>query len=165
MDRKNTTVILVVVGLALLSFGYIYLKSTITPTQEEYTTDTPDWAERKAEPADNTQAITIVNAKHAFKNGTHTVVGEVNLPNPCSILEATAIVEGDGKTALIELVATQKTDEACPQVVTKARFKVSFTGDKDMKIIAQLNGNPVTLNLIEALPGEDIENAEIFIKG
>ncbi len=35
-----------------------------------------------------------ITAKHQYKNGTHIVAGEVNLPTPCYLLDATTRVSG-----------------------------------------------------------------------
>ena len=71
----------------------------------------------------------------------------------------------DKKTAIIQLVSSVKTGEVCAQVVTPARFKVSVGADKNAKLSATFNGQPVTLNLIEAAPGENLDNFELYIKG
>lgn len=168
MDKKNTYVIAGVVGLALIAVGFVYvMRSTITIPSEDQTSESSEWANKPAEPKSPAEVKTMmtINAKHAFRNGQHIVVGEVGLPTPCHILESQAIVDADKKSALIDLTASQKTDEVCAQVITTARFKVVFTASKDAKIIARYNGQDATLNLIEAAPGEDLDKAEIYIKG
>ena len=107
----------------------------------------------------------IIDAKHQFVDGKHIVAGEINLPTPCHILEAEAIVrESFPEQVLIDIkVSTQA--EACAQVITPARFKVEFEASEDAVITAAVNDEPVVLNLVEVGPEEDLEDFELFIKG
>lgn len=127
---------------------------------------------QKAEPApptpqkEETQGITHIDAKHFFKDGTHTVAGEILMPTPCDLLESEAIVrESAPEQVTIALTIINNTDGVCAQMITPQRFKADFTASKDAKIDATVNGKPVTLNLVEAGPGEDPKDFELFIKG
>lgn len=108
---------------------------------------------------------TVVTAKHAYRNGTHIIAGEVPLPTPCHLLEATGAASADRKEVLVEITSSVKTDELCAQVITPARFKVSVKAAQNAKISATLNGQAITLNFIEAGPDEDLDNFELYIKG
>ena len=108
---------------------------------------------------------TVITAKHAYKTDKHIIAGEVPLPTPCDILEASAIASADKKSVIVQLLSSVKTGEVCAQVITPARFKVTITADKNAKFSATFNGQPVTLNLIEAGPNENLDNFELYIKG
>ena len=108
---------------------------------------------------------TVITAKHAYQSGAHIVAGEVPLPTPCDILEASAVSSADQKQVVVQLLSSVKTGEACAEVVTPARFKVSAKANKNATLTATLNGQPVTLNLIEAGPNENLDNFELYIKG
>ncbi|HEY4502585.1 MAG TPA: hypothetical protein VJH21_02010 [Candidatus Paceibacterota bacterium] len=109
----------------------------------------------------------IINAKHQFKNGLHTIVGEVDLPTSCYLLSTDTVVEVreprvDRATVRFN---TAGDDEICAQVITTARFKETFSAQEKTEIIATWNGLDVLLNLIEARPDDNLDNFELFIKG
>jgi hypothetical protein len=106
-----------------------------------------------------------ITAKHQFKNGSHVVAGEVNVPTPCHILTTSAhIAESFPEQVTIAFVS-QSNAEFCAQVITTARFKVDFNASENATIKATWNGSPVELNLIPAGANEDLSNFELFIKG
>ncbi len=102
-----------------------------------------------------------ITAKHQYKNGTHTIVGEVNMPNPCYLLDTSSVVSG--KEVTISFIAST-TDDICAQVVTVERFRFDFNASSDATIRATWNGKPVELNLIPAGADEDLLDFEIYIK-
>jgi len=162
MDKRNTEIIAGVVLLAIIAIGGIYfmryrLDGTV-PVDSS-------WENTPATEPLLEDAVTIVTAKHAFKDGKHTIAGELNVPSPCHTLELAVAIDEAGLQAVIDFTATVKTGEICTQVVTPARFKVQFDAQKEVVITARLNGSPITLSLIDALPGEDLENFELYIKG
>jgi len=109
----------------------------------------------------------IINAKHQFKNGVHTVVGEVDLPTPCYLLESDAVVEvrePNTDKATIRFI-TKGENEICAQVITAGRFKEVFNAQEDADIVATWNSAPVLLNIIDVGPEEDLDLFELFIKG
>ena len=113
-----------------------------------------------------TQYITHIDAKHYYRDGMHTVAGEIIMPTPCDLLKADAVVkESAPEQVTIDLTIINNTQGVCAQLVTPQRFKVSFKGgaDTDAKIDATLNGKPVTLNLIEAGPDETPDDFEVLI--
>jgi len=121
----------------------------------------------------NTQRDTVIpsepeheriTAKHQFKNGTHTIAGEVTLPTPCHILTTDAVVaESYPEQVSINFVSRTQA-QACAQTLTTGRFKVEFKASEQATIKATWNGLPVQLNLIPAGLDEDLTNFEIFIK-
>ncbi|MBI4087140.1 hypothetical protein HY416_04150 [Candidatus Kaiserbacteria bacterium] len=127
---------------------------------------------RTAEPAPVTSpvnqpsGITHVDAKHFFKDGMHTVAGEIMMPTPCDLLEVSPIsLESSLDEVTLAFRITNSTEGVCAQVVTPQRFKVSFEANEGATIKATFKGEPVTLNLIEAGPDENPDDFEVFIKG
>ena len=110
-------------------------------------------------------AAETVTAKHQFKNGIHIIAGEANVPTPCHRLLTNVLLK-EGSSANVELAfTTDASDDICAQVITPARFKSSFEAPENAIITATWNGAPVTLNLIPASEGENLDDFEIFIKG
>jgi len=108
----------------------------------------------------------IITAKHQFKDGTHTIVGEIDMPTPCHLLDwDVAVGESFPEQVMIGFKSVYKSTDACAQVITPQRFKVTFKASKDAVISATFDGKKIILNLIEALDGEDLDNFELFIKG
>lgn len=169
MDKRSTYIILAIVILALGVFVFISFNHSSVDTLEENTNtaSSTDWANAPAEKPAQVMVTekTVVTAKHAYRDGAHIVAGEVPLPTPCHILESSATVSGDKKHILIALLSSTKTEEMCAQVITPSRFKVSARAPKDAQISATLNGQEITLNLIEAGPSENLDNFELYIKG
>ncbi len=109
--------------------------------------------------------IARIDAKHYFIDGVHTLVGEVNMPTPCDLLEANAtVMESYPEQVLIDFTVINNA-EACAQVVTAQRFKVEFSASNEAAIKAKFVGRDIILNLIPAAEGEKPEDFEVFIKG
>jgi hypothetical protein len=109
--------------------------------------------------------ITRINGKHFYEAPTHTVVGEILMPTPCDLLNWDARVqESMPETAIIDFTVINSA-EACAQVITPQRFSVSFDASEAAQMRATLMGRAVELNLTPALPGENPEDFELFIKG
>jgi len=110
-------------------------------------------------------AITRIDGKHFFKDGVHTIVGEISLPTPCDLLTTSAkVAESMPEQVTFEFVVLNNS-EVCAQVVTTARFKESATASKDASLQATFMGEPIELNLVEAEEGETPESFELYIKG
>lgn len=169
MDKKSSIIIALVVIFAIIGIFVISLQSSTVNTDisPEEVASTTQWLNTPAEKTTTLEvtAKTVVTAKHAFRNGEHIVAGEIPLPTPCHILEASAVASSDKKFVSLTLASSVKTGEMCAQVITPARFKVSAKADKSATITAMLNGQPVVLNLIEAGPNEDLDAFELYIKG
>lgn len=117
-------------------------------------------------PVNQPSGITHVDAKHFFKDGTHTVAGELLMSTPCDLLEATAnVAKSLPEQVMIDIKIINNTDGVCAQTITPQRFKASFKASEQAKIEATVNGKPVILNLIEAEPGENPDDFEVHIKG
>lgn len=144
--------IIVLVVLAALVLGYGILRSTFTNT-------TPTATSTEQLPAEE---MRIVTAKHQYKEGVHTFAGEIVMPTPCDALSWTVATTTD--TAQIAFTTTSPA-EACAQVITSQRFKVSFRGSASTTAQATLDNAPVRLNIIEVGSEENLDNFEIYIKG
>ncbi|OGZ05003.1 MAG: hypothetical protein A2845_01860 [Candidatus Lloydbacteria bacterium RIFCSPHIGHO2_01_FULL_49_22] len=168
MDKKNTMLIGAIIFIAVACFVYISLQTTELDTKQAVeTASTTLWENAPAEKTSDLllTSKTVVTAKHAYQNGKHIIAGEVPLPTPCHILDASATASADKKQVLVTLVSSIKTGEVCAQMITPARFKVTVAARKDATMLATLNGQEITLNLIEASAGEDLDNFELYIKG
>jgi len=109
--------------------------------------------------------ITRVDAKHYFEDNIHTLVGEINMPTPCDLLQAEAVVmESFPEQVRIDFDVINNAD-VCAQVVTPQRFKVEAVASEEATFSAVFMGRDIELNLIPATEGESPEDFEIFIKG
>ena len=109
--------------------------------------------------------ITRIDAKHFFQNGTHTIVGEMQMPTPCDLLNwSTRILEGKPQLAIVDFTVVNHTD-SCALVVTTQRFKVSFDAEEHADIQATLEQRKIDVNLIPAKDGETPDDYELFLKG
>ena len=169
MDKKSTYIILGIVALAVVVFLVIsFQKSTLdtkpADANNAEVASSTNWVNAPAQPVISEK--TVITAKHAYKAGKHIVAGEVPLPTPCDVLDTTAIASADKKSVIVQITSSVKTGEVCALLMNPpARFKISFAADKSAKITATFNGQPVTLNLIEAGPNENLDNFELYIKG
>jgi len=108
----------------------------------------------------------IIIAKHQFKDGAHTIVGEIDMPTPCHLLDwETIIAESFPEQVTINFKSVYNSADVCAQVVTPQRFKITFEASENAVISATLDGKKIILNLIEAPKDEDLDDFEIFIKG
>ncbi len=122
-----------------------------------------DKDDAKNNPAQSSErAITV---RHQFRNGKHTVIGDIDLPTPCYKL---AVAHTAGKsnpvTHNIDLT-TSTSGDFCAQVITTKPFKITFAGAKDDKITATLDGKPLILNIIHASDSENLEETDPYSKG
>jgi hypothetical protein len=169
MDKRGTLIIGGLLGAALAIFFLIsWQKSAILDSNEPPS----GWENAPAvesTPEPDKQVVvtpkTVVTAKHAYRDGSHIIAGEIPLPTPCHILESSATTSVDKKQVFLTLHSSVKTGEMCAQVITPARFKTTIKATKDAKISTTLNGQEVTLNLIEAGPNENLDDFELYIKG
>lgn len=152
--------IIVIVVLLLVILGLYYF----TPTSWKF------WQSQAAAPIEAllptpTSLHEAITAKHQFKNGTHIVAGEVNLPTPCDALSTSArIAESFPEQVTIDFT-TKISSDICAQVITPNRFKVDFAASENATIKATWNGQPVELKLIPVSQGEDLSKFELYIKG
>ncbi len=165
MDKRSTFTILGIVVLALGVFVAVSIERSKINDASQVAGAT--WADTPAQkPTDlNVTQRTVITAKHAYINGAHIIAGEIPLPTPCHILEATTTVPVDKKQVFVIFTSSIKSGENCAEAVTPARFKLTTKAAKDAVLTATLNGQDVTLNLLEAGPNENLDNFELYIKG
>lgn len=157
-DNTKTIIILIVIALAILVAGWFLTRDgklekgegSIVGEETDLDFDAPR---------------ETITAKHQFSNGTHIIAGEIGVPTPCHILEVDVTVAESFPEQVTVRFTMSTQAEACVQVITPARFKVEFDASDSARISGTLNGEPVTLNLIEADSGEDLDEFELFIKG
>jgi len=108
----------------------------------------------------------IITSKHQFKDGTHTIAGEIDMPTPCHLLDWDVVIaESFPEQVTVNFRSIYNSGDICAQVITPQRFKVTFDASENAAIKATLDGESIILNLIKALPGENLDNFELFIKG
>lgn len=168
MDKRSTIVIASIILVAIIGFIFIsFQKSAFDAKRAQEIASTTAWENAPAEQS-NTVVVsqkTVVTAKHAYLRGVHTIAGEIPMPTPCHILEASVIASDDKKQVLIKLISSIKSDEICAQVITPARFKVTAEADKGAEILGMLNGQEIIMNLIEAGVNENLDDFELYLKG
>lgn len=107
-----------------------------------------------------------VNAVHFFKDGVHTVVGDLMVPTPCDLIQADALVAESMPEQVTIQLTTINNDDTCAQVMTLQRFRVEFTASEGASIRATLDGTQVVLNLRDAEPGTEPDKLEdLYFKG
>lgn len=151
------TLISVIVILVVLTAGYWWYSSR---GEEEGIGDT----DTSSIPLSEQDIVTV---KHAYKDGSHIIVGSLMLPTPCEELSWDARVAESmpEQVAITFTTKTKEGSEVCAQVATARSFKVTVKASEQARFSATQNGTPLRLNIIEAGEGEDLENFEVNIKG
>lgn len=161
-NRLNKRAIIFTVAIFFIVIAGMFLFAFMQ--QDEGSNDaTVDTNEQTED--DRYANITRIDAKHFYEDGVHTLVGEVQMPTPCDLLEATAnVAESMPEQITIEFSVVNNA-EFCAQVITSQRFKVSASASPEASIRAQFEGRDVILNLLEPELGETPEEFELFLKG
>ncbi len=161
MSQKS--IILIIILLVLIVVGmFIFANLKHSELQQEsvQTTQTEEDVIKNLYPE-----ITRVDVKHYFIDGTHTLVGEINMPTPCDLLDVEAVImDSDPEQVVIDFNVINNSRD-CSQVMTAQRFKVYFATSRQSVISALFMGRHIDLNLIPADEGEKPEEFELFIKG
>ncbi len=158
----NTQTIILSVGLlAALVVGMF----TYTYLAREQSEQTPVPQAPVETPLPDPYGITRIEAKHFYRDGVHTIVGELPMPTPCDLLESTArVAESYPEQVTFDFTVINNADN-CAQVVTVQRFMVQASASDQANLQATFRGRPVELNLVEADPSESPEDFELYIKG
>jgi len=109
----------------------------------------------------------VINVLHQFKDGTHTVAGEIEMPTPCDLLElepAVEVREPQEDRALLQFTTVHE-GEVCAQMITPVRFKDSFNAGEGAELTGTWNGRAVELNVIEVDSDDNIDDFELYFKG
>jgi hypothetical protein len=157
MSNKSIILAMVLLVVTVLGmFGFAYLQ------QGEVESKKTDVATTTS----NTQyGISRIEATHFYRDGIHTIVGEISLPTPCDLLVSDSQVAESYPEQVTFLFTIINNSETCAQIVTTQRFSVNATASIDALLKATFMGNQVELNLREAAPGETPEDFEVFMKG
>jgi hypothetical protein len=162
MEKKHiivSTIILVLIVVGMFIFTYL---KKVEMQEEQYSTTQQKSDTNTTSPYDT---ITRIDAKHFFIDGTHTIVGEIEMPTPCDLLNwDTRILESNPEQVIVDFTVINHTD-ICADVVTPQRFSVSFVASEQVIIRATIQGREIDVNLIPAQEGETPEDFELFIKG
>lgn len=159
MSQKS--IILAVVLFILLVVGmFIFANFKSTEITSEVATTTPNVEASVPYPD-----ITRIDAKHYFIDGKHTLVGEIDMPTPCDLIEATANVAESMPEQVTVNFNVINNAEDCAQVITPYRFRVDFNASSEAIISGRFMGREIILNLIPAAEGENPEDFELFLKG
>ena len=109
--------------------------------------------------------IDRVDMVQFYADNMHTFVGEIDMPTPCDLLEATAEVRESMPEQIHISFNVINESEMCAQVITPARFMVTAPASEEATVTADFMGRSIELNLREPAPGETPEDFELFIKG
>ncbi len=110
-------------------------------------------------------SVERIDAKHYYIDGVHTLVGEVQMPTPCDLLQAQATVAESYPEQVTINFTVINNSEVCIQKITPQRFSVSARASEDAQFSAVFMGRSIPLNLTPAPPGETPADFELFIKG
>lgn len=116
-------------------------------------------------PATDAYGVTRIEAKHFYRDGIHTIVGELAMPTPCDLLTYRSFVAESYPEQVVFDFEVVNTADTCAQVVTMQRFMVTANASAEATLNARFMGKAVELNLVEAAANETPESFELFIKG
>jgi hypothetical protein len=161
LNKTALYVVLIVVLLAALVFGYTLVSA---PTEIDSMPADSTLVDEESQNGGSTVTRSIT-AQQQYMDGIHTIAGTIALPTPCHRLLTEPFFIDEGRTQVEVRFTTLLEGDVCAQVVTDARFKISFEAVEDATISALYNGDPATLNLVPVEPGTDLSDFDIFIKG
>jgi len=167
MEQK--TIIGIIVGILVVGGGVWFASSLWQASPEPDVPDlveTDPQVENGEEVDDRLGYIERIDAVHFYEDGTHTFVGEIDMPTPCDLLDVSGVVmESFPEQILLEFEVISEDADLCAQVITPQRFMVEVAASEEATVEATLMGRSVELNLHEPQPGETPDDFELFIKG
>lgn len=99
----------------------------------------------------------VLTALHQYVNGVHTLVGRVQTPTPCHVLNDAVIVgKSLPENVEVNFSLTTNPNAICVQTLSSAPFRIQFNALPSAIIQATWNGQPVRLNLVQVAPGQNI---------
>ena len=158
---SNKTIVSVIVGFFVLVLGMsalLYVQNQTAPAENSVATST------QATSTDPYK-ISRIEAKHFYRDGVNTIVGELTMPTPCDLLTTDARVAESMPEQVTFIFDVVNTTTECESTPTKQRFSVSASASNQASLSATFRGFPVELNLIEAGKDETPESYELYIKG
>ncbi len=160
MEHKGIVasgVVLVLIILGMFVFTYVKKTEIAEKSEDVVTYPTPD----KGVPYSD---VVSVDVKHFYKDGTHTVVGEILMPTPCDLLAwDTRILESYPEHVIIDFTVVNHAD-VCAEVVMPQHFSVSFTASEQAILRATFMGREIRVNEIPVDATESPESYELFRK-
>ncbi|MBP9749556.1 MAG: hypothetical protein KBD21_02405 [Candidatus Pacebacteria bacterium] len=156
--RLNNNVLFwsaLLLALAVAAFAYTYFGRT--SSQPEQVVETPQEDE-------TLKKVEVIDAKHHVGGDMHTIAGSVSVPSPCHSISVEPFMNDQSGEQVELRFTTVLGDGVCPQVVTDATFKVTFTAKPDARISATWNGTAATLNLVPVDSSESLDK-EFYFKG
>ena len=149
---QKTFFSLVILGFVIIVLGLLFFALN---TDRETTETLKDLSTKETLLGEGTEQS--ITAKHQFKEGTHIVAGEFNLPTPCHLLKTRAVIrESTPRQVVVEFNVVSQDGGLCAQVITPVQFKFIFDAAERAIITATINGDPVILNLLQIGKGEDL---------
>lgn len=146
MDRKYQIIIgvLAVFAVFLVIFWHAYPQS-VPPIIKKTILELPlpGAVKQKIIQAPVPPTIEKITAFHRFKDGVHSLLGTVVLPNPCYKL--TYKVEPTPKQpeeVMLSFMA-KDSDGVCVQTLDDRAFEISFKASENVVISARVNGQDV----------------------
>ncbi len=161
MDTK-TTIIGGLVAVLVATGGLLWLtQGDPDPTA----VDTDETPVVEVEENGRFGYIERIDAVQFFEDGEHILVGEIEMPTPCDLLEHDHLVrESFPEQVHISFNVINEAD-MCAQVITPARFQITVTASEEATFTADFMGRDVPLNLRPPAPDESPEDFELFFKG
>lgn len=158
--KQRTFLSLIILGFVIIVFGFLFLALN---TDRKATEILEEPSAEEIPSGEGTERS--ITAKHQFKDGTHVVAGEFDLPTPCHLLRTRAVIrESTPRQVVVEFKVTSQDEVLCAQVITPTRFKFIFDAVEGAIITATINGDPVILNLFQVGADEDLDDFEVYIK-
>lgn len=155
-QREIILVLSLLVAIVVGMFTYTYLVKKTAVVEAPVVTE---------EPETNRYGVTRIEGKHFYRDGVHTIVGEIAMPTPCHLLTYDAVVAESMPEQITFNFDVTNNSDMCAQVVTPQRFMVSATASAEASLNARFMGQSVELNLVEAAANESPESFELYIKG
>ncbi len=157
MKQRDIVLVCCLLGAIVAGmFTYTYL------AKQEQKQNVPDSI---ATPQVEKPLFSRVEGKHFYRDGVHTIIGEIMMPTPCDLLTYEAVVAESYPEQVTVAFDSINTSESCASVVTAQRFMVSATASVAANFKATYKGQPIELNLVEAAADERPESFELYSKG
>ncbi len=156
LNKLALYAVLLLVLVAIAIFGYTLIGAPTDEDRNDDVTQVPGQVEVNGR---------SIQAKHQFKQGTHTIAGTVDMPTPCHRLIAEPFFTDESRQEVELRFTTSVEGDVCAQVITPTRFKVDFEAPEQARITGTWNGGTAGLNLVPVAPGEDLADFDVFVKG
>ena len=163
MDTK--TLVIGLVALLLVIGGGVYFMNMSGP-ENGIDTAEPVNGELEMPPVDERFGyIERVEMVQFYEDGTHILVGEIDMPTPCDLLQHDYVVRESFPEQVHISFDVINEAEMCAQVITPTRFQITVAADEAATFSADFMGRDIELNLRPPAPGETPEDFELFFKG